>query len=295
MPKVSVLIPSRNERFLPQTVADVLSKARGDIEVIVCLDGYWPDPPLPTDKRLRTLHRGTAQGMRPGINAMTRMAKGEYFLKTDGHCLFDEGFDVELATHCDRDWIVVPRRYALDPEAWAIKPDAPKYPIDYHYLSYPWERPGDPACGLHGTEWRKRREARKHLEIDEEMSSQGSCWFMSRAHWERLGEMDDQLYGSFISEFQELGLKTWLGGGKVMVNKRTHYAHLHKGTKWGRGYSLGQRSHHQGKVVEDFWMFDRWDGRTHNLSWLIERFAPVPGWPANWQEEVEKRRANVAA
>jgi hypothetical protein len=42
MSRVSVIIPSRNERFLAPTVADVLSKAAGEIEVITTLDGYWP-------------------------------------------------------------------------------------------------------------------------------------------------------------------------------------------------------------------------------------------------------------
>lgn len=293
--KVSVLIPSRNERFLPQTVADVLAKARGDLEVLVCLDGYWPQPPLPDDQRVRILHRGTAQGMRPGINALARMATGDCLCKMDGHVMVAEGFDVELAAACEDTWIMVPRRYPLDAERWAIEAGNPKYPIDYHYLSYPWERPEDPTCGLHGTAWTARREARAHVDLDDEMSSQGSFWFMRRSHWQRLGEMDYRLYGSFISEFQELGLKTWLGGGAVKVNKRTWYAHLHKGKKYGRGYSLGPRHHSQGQVVEDYWMFDQWAGRTHDLAWLIEKFWPVPGWPANWQDEVAARRASHVA
>jgi hypothetical protein len=34
----------------------------------------------------------------------------------------------------------------------------------------------------------------------------------------------------------------------------------------------------------DYWIHDRWEGRKYNLSWLIERFWPVPSWP----EEREK-------
>ena len=47
--RVSVIIPSRNERFLTKTVIDLLAKAQGDIEIIAVLEGYWPDPPLPED------------------------------------------------------------------------------------------------------------------------------------------------------------------------------------------------------------------------------------------------------
>ena len=96
MSKVSVVIPSRNERFLAPTIQDVLSKSRGDIEVIAILDGYWPDPPLPEDPRLKLAHFGVARGMRPGINAGIEVATGDYILKLDAHCMLAEGFDVTL-------------------------------------------------------------------------------------------------------------------------------------------------------------------------------------------------------
>jgi len=286
---VSVILPSRNERFLPQTLADVLAKARGPLEVIVVLDGYWPVPPLPTDPRLVILHHSPAQGMRPAINAAARIARGQWLMKLDAHCLVGEGFDEILTAECDQDWVVVPRRYSLDPEAWAIRPE--KAPIDAHYLSYPYERPGDPSCGLHGTVWRDRTQARAEVLLDDEMSSQGSCWFMSRAQWGRIGPLDAMNYGNFIQEFQEIGLKTWLGGGRVKVNKRTFYAHLHKGRKYGRGYSMEGLNHEAGRdFCTDYWMHDRWPERVHNLRWLIETFWPVPTWPADLDEAFRPRR-----
>lgn len=277
--KVSVILPSRNERFLPQTLADVLGQARGDLEVYVCLDGYWPDPPLPADPRVHILHRGDAVGMRDNINAAAALATGDFLMKLDAHCKLAEGYDVALAAQCDQDWIAVPRRYALDAERWAWDESQPrKYPVDAHYLSNPIERPGDPACGLHGTIWTARRDARKHVLLDDEMSSQGSCWFMSRAHFQRIGPMDTTLYGPFVSEFQELGLKTWLGGGRVVVNKSTWYAHLYKGKKYGRGYSLGPSQFAQGPAVTNYWMRNQWPARVHDLEWLVEKFWPVPSW-----------------
>lgn len=289
--KTSILIPARNERFTARTVQDLLTNARGEIEIIVVLDGSYADPPLPDDPRVRVLHFGEAQGMRPAINAAARLATGDFFLKTDAHCSFSEGFDEVLKADCDGDWIVVPRRDRLEPETWTLQVTG-KPPIDAHYLSYPYERPDDPSCGLHGTVWNARAKARKDILLDEEMSSQGSCWFMSRGHWERLGEMDVEHYGSFIQEFQELGLKTWLGGGKVMVNKRCQYLHLHKGTKYGRGYPLSGSEQRRGAAyATDFWMHDRWPERTRNLRWLIERFSPVPSWPADLDQAFDRRAA----
>lgn len=281
--RVSILIPARNERFLVPTVRDVLAKAAGDLEVVVVLDGYWPDPPLPADPRIKILHFGDARGMRPALNAASQIATGEFFMKLDAHCMVAEGFDAQLkADYLESNWMLIPRRYALDPEAWRWDTSNGKYPVDYHYLSYPFERPGDPDCGMHGTVWTARREARKDVLLDEEMSSQGSCWFMARRHWDWLGPMEIERYGNFIQEMQELGLKTWLGGGALMVTKRTWYAHLYKGRKYGRGYTMGGTNHQKGAAFcVDYWMHDRWPARVHDLRWLIERFAPVPTWPAD--------------
>lgn len=281
MPRTSIIIPSRNERFLVPTVHDVLAKATGDIEIIVILDGYWPDPQLPDDPRVVILHRGDAQGMRPGINAAVQIARGRYLMKLDAHVMVAEGFDDVLAAeYQEDDWILTMRRFALNPERWAIDTSNSKYPVDYHYLSYPHERPGDPTCGLHGTPWTARREERADILLDDEMSSQGSGWFMSRSHWDRLGEMDIASYGNFVHEFQELGLKTWLGGGAVKVTKRTWYAHLYKGKRYGRGYTMGGTNHQRGsEFCTAYWMADR--SRQRTLRWLVERFAPVPTWPAD--------------
>jgi glycosyltransferase involved in cell wall biosynthesis len=297
MSRVSVLVPARNERFLAPTIADLLSKARGDIEVIAVLDGYWPDPALPSDSRLKLLHFGSPRGMRPAINAAVQMSTGSYLLKCDAHTMWDEGFDLKLkADYHEDNWILVPRRYALDPDAWAIDSSNPKYPVDYHYLSYPFERLDDPTCGLHGTEWRSRREARADLLLDDEMSSQGSGWFMSRAHWERLGPLDSVNYGNFIQEFQELGLSTWLGGGAVKVTKRTWYAHLYKGKKYGRGYSMVDTNHQAGAAFcIDYWMHDQWSNRVRDLRWLVEKFSPVPTWPVDLDEAFRDRRGLAAA
>lgn len=288
--KLSVIIPSRNERFLAPTVNDVLRNARGDVEVIVILDGYWPDPPLPADPRLHILHRGKAAGMRPAINAAAAVAKGDVLMKLDAHCKLPEGYDVEVATSLEPDTVVVPRRYALDPEAWEIQ-DTGKGPIDYHFLSYPFA-PG--VDGLHGSPWRERSKGREH-EIDDEMSSQGSCWVMHRATWQRIGPLDVERYGNFIQEFQEIGLKAWLGGGAVRVNKRTWYAHLHKGPKYGRGYSLAGARHEEGRAFcTRYWMLDLWEERKRDLRWLIERFMPVPTWPADLDQAFAAARERLA-
>lgn len=284
--RVSIIVPSRNERFLNKTIEDIYAKARGDIEVIVILEGYWANPMPKEDPRLVILKNYAATGMRNAINAACDIASGEYLMKLDAHCMLGEGFDMILKAECDKDWIVVPRRYSLEPEEWKFL-DNGKAPVDYHYLSYPFV-PGKPGAGLHGTVWNQRARERKDILLDEEMSSQGSCWFMHRDHWKRVGPMQRELYGNFVQEFQELGCKTWLGGGKCMINKKTWYAHLHKGTKYGRGYSLGKGELGMGVAFAvDYWLHNRWEKRVYDFDWLIKRFWPVPGWPDNWEEEIK--------
>lgn len=289
MAKLSVIIPARGERFLAQTIDDLFNKASGEIEIIAVLDGYWPDPPLPDRTGLTLIHRGAPNGMRAAINAAAGIAKGEYLMKTDAHCMFDQGFDEKLKSDCDIDWVAIPSRYSLDAEHWDILQTG-KSRVDYHYLSCPitgLKERGDYT--MHGVQWNERARQRRdkpEYVIDDEMSFQGSCWFMSKRHFiEFLGGMNETGYGTFSQEPQEIGNKTWLGGGRVVVNKSTWYAHLHKGKQYGRGYGISQReiaAGHEYSAV--YWMSNQWTRRVHDLEWLIDKFWPVPDWPVNWKE-----------
>ena len=298
MSRVSIILPSRNEQYLVPTVKDLLAKATGDIEVIPVLEGYWPDPPLPDDPRVKVVHRGQPTGMRRAINTGVDVATGKYIMKLDAHCMVDEGFDEKLTQeYAEDNWVMTVRRYSLNvgdpldengqkrtvPEKWERKTDVAHK--DYHYLSWPWLDEGG-ECRIHGRWWKERQRERSDIPVDEEMTSQGSCWLMSREHWyDRLDGLHCDGYGDFMQEFQEVGMRTWLGGGKVMVNKRTWYAHLHKGKTHGRGYYLSRRSWRDGcQYSADFWVNNRWPERVHDIEWLVERFWPVKTWPENWRE-----------
>lgn len=291
MAKLSVIIPSRDERFLIPTIHDVFKNATQEIEVIAVLDSnLWPEGwKEVTDQypNLHTIHNGTSLGMRASINrgvasAISRGAK--FIMKSDGHCSFSEGFDEVLKAECEPNWVAVPRRGRLDPENW-VATETHKPDIDYHYLSYP-DNPQDwGGKGLNGKPWPERAVERKDILLDEEMSSQGSCWFMHADYFEDLSLMDEASYGSFWNEFQEIGLKCWLSGGKVMVNKKAKYLHLHKGTKYGRGYKLAESQLQTGASFTKNWIWnDAWLKQTIPFSWLIEHFWPVPSWPDNWEE-----------
>lgn len=266
---LTVILPSRNEPYLQKTILDLLTKAKGEIEIKAILDGWWPEE-MVEDPRVSYIHNTAPKGMRGGINAGVAVSKGEYLMKLDAHCMVSEGFDEVLKAECEDNWVVVPRRYALDVEKWQIEERTDdKYPIDYMYLS----------SDLHGIVWKERNRdplLKKKL-IDEVMSNQGSVWVMKRPYFDFLELMDEKLYGMFWNEFQEVGLKCWLSDGRVMVNKKCWYAHWHK-TK-GRGYSLPSQEQVNAQKNVDRWLTEKmFSKQVHDIKWLVERFAPVPTW-----------------
>src|SRR5947207_6659252 len=139
---LSVIIASRVDEFLQKTIDDLLAKAAEEIEIIVVLDGYWPDPMVKNDPRVTVLHHGMVhdnKGMRAGINASMAVAKGEYVMKIDEHCMVEEGYDKKLKADCEDNWVVIPRRHRLEPESWTLIEDG-RRPVDYMYLEYPYLR-----------------------------------------------------------------------------------------------------------------------------------------------------------
>ena len=288
MPALSVIIPARNEIYLQKTIDGLLAAAAGEVEVIVILDGYWPIEGLKADPRLVVIHR-EKQGMRASINAGVDIARGKYLMKIDAHCILAPGYDLALQADFEEDWLVVPRRYSLEMDTWDIRYHRPL--VDYEYLGFPYHERliHKSKTGIHAWVWDQRIEERADQLIDENMTFQGSCWFVSKAEYiKRIGQLDEEGYGTFIGEAQEIGLKYWLGGGKCMVNKKTWYSHLWKGTPYreiyktmfGVPYTRMSFSELKAgnKFSVDYWMNDRWEGRKHDLMWLIDRFAPVPSW-----------------
>lgn len=298
---VSVIIPSRVDQYLQKTIDSLLERSTGDVEVIVVLDGYWPNPPLKDDPRVQIIHQGTLHnnfGLRAAINAGMAIARGEYVMKLDEHCLMDKGWDEKLVADYEDNTIVVPRRYRLDAEKWDLttKTEGDKRPpVDYMYIAYPYERPFDRRCGLYGGGIDLTRYyERKNIPIDETMSMQGSCYFTKKSYWDKLfpNGLDDKNYGSFNHEAQEIHFTAQLSGGKLVVNKKTWYAHYHKGKK-GKGYGFSReqyKRHEWEKEKARRYALDYWLAQP-GFADLINRFNP-PGWPENWQEKIKEDAKN---
>jgi glycosyltransferase involved in cell wall biosynthesis len=289
MVDVSVIIPARNEVFLTPTIEDLVKNARADTEIIAVLEGYWPERMVEADN-VHYVHFTDPRGMRGAINAGAALARGKYLMKLDGHCAVDEGYDAKLMEGLEEDWIAVPRRESLNPEEW--RPRRKKH-IDYMFLCYPDDPNDFGGPSLKGKIWRDLNNSRERMEldIDDLMSAQGSCWFMHRDYFYWLDLMDEVNYGHFSNEFQEIGLKCWLSGGRVIRNKRTWYAHLHKGRKHGRGWPLGKSVLRKGAAFTNRWMDGRnWRKQDRDIRWMVDKFWPVPTWPEESVRLVFNRR-----
>lgn len=259
----SIVIPSRNEKYLQKTVQHLLKTTRGPFEILITLDGYWPKvEEIVLDSRVHYIHIPEPKGMRNAINMAVSASRGEYILKTDAHCMFAEGYDEVLKADIGEDWVVVPRRLRLDPEKWELIQDH-RPPIDYMVLD------GD----LKGQENRAKNLITDTLPaIDDLMTSQGSCWFMKHTYFNYLELLDEETYGPFYKEMQEIGLKCWLSGGQMKVNKNTWYAHWHKTE--GRGYSLDKTADETATKAMMGWKTQNpfWHKQTRGIFWIFGRF-----------------------
>lgn len=294
--RVSVIIPSRSDQYLQKTVDDLLSKAEGDVEVVVVYDGRWST--LEDDPRLVQVHHGEIHdnlGMRASINTGVNVSTGEYLLILDEQCGVDQGYDVKLKADCEDNWVVIPRRKRLEPETWTLVQDG-RPDIDYMYIEYPYAKPLDKTQGLHGAEW--KRPERADILIDDTPTMQGSCYFMKRNYWDStIGPLDDKNYGTFTMEAQEVSNKCWLSGGSVKVNKKTWYSHWHKG-RGGKGYGFTTeqyKRHSEGMEKGRLYAINYWlttQDYMHDWDWFVTKmFKDMPGWSADWEQRVGKDKA----
>ena len=96
MKDLSILIPSRNEMFLKNTIEDAIKNIEGNTEIIVTLDGQWPTEPLPQHDSVQVIYLNKSIGQRAATNIACRLSKAKYVMKVDAHCSFDKGFDRKM-------------------------------------------------------------------------------------------------------------------------------------------------------------------------------------------------------
>lgn len=229
MESVSVIIPSRNEFFLNQTIFDIQKKFKGDYEIIVVLDGAWAEPV----NGVKYIYNKTAHGMRAAINQAVAVASGKFILKLDAHCMVDEGLDEKLKSVHQDNWVQTPSRKRFDPHKWELT-DLDKPDTDYMFI-------GGGFKGHKDNDKNRDPELKKKL-IDDTEVFQGSCYFMTKDFFIKLGLLDDKNFGQMGSEAIEIALKCRHAGGRVVINKTTWYAHAHISPHYAGGSIQREKS-----------------------------------------------------
>jgi len=302
---LSVLIPARNEMFLNQTINSVLENRRGMTEIIVVLDGSWPVEPVPDHERVTLVYHPEPVGQRAATNDAARIARGQYVMKLDAHCAVGPGFDVIMLEDMQDDWTMVPMMYNLHAFDWVCQacghrryqgPTPEKCekcgggPLERDVLWQPKPSPCTTAMrfdrDLKFQYWSGYKKQQGGQDLRETMSLLGACWMLSR---ERYWELDicDEGHGGWGQQGTEVACKTWLSGGKLICTTKTWFSHMFRtqGGDFGFPYPIsGGDTRRARDYSRNLWRADDpaqmpdWDKAIHPLSWLIEKFTPVPDW-----------------
>lgn len=305
MRDLSVLIPSRQEPFLRHTIEDVLVAIEADTEIIAICDGALPVEPIQDHPRLKLVLLPRSIGQRAATNMAARLSSAKYVMKLDAHCRVSKGFDAALIQDCQPDWTMVPTQYRLHVFDWKCSECGNRTyqgptPTECAKCKMPgatfeqvlvWEPRFNKGASetwrfdraMHFFYWytlMDRPEIKAQGDLHDTMSLLGACWFLERQRYWDLDGLDES-HGSWGGMGSEIACKTWLSGGRLVVTKRAWFAHLFRtqGGDFGFPYELkGSDQQKAREYSQDLWLNDKWPKAKHKLSWLIDKFAPVPDW-----------------
>ncbi len=296
--ELSVVIAGRQEEFFAKTVENVIENSNECTEVIGIADGYRPYPKVKDYPRVQMIYLDRSIGQRAAVNLGVKSSNAKYIMKLDAHCAVDKDFDLKLIQDCKSDWTVVPRMYNLRAYDWKCYGCGKKQQQGKTFT----------CCGLVKKKmiWKPKKvrsdfmrfdnklifqywnsyNKRSKSDIDEQMCAIGACFFMERDRYNYLEGLDEA-HGSWGQVGVEVACKSWLSGGKQIVNKNTWFSHMFRtGNFKGTGYDGGTFPYPlSGKDVEkarqysrDMWYNNKWHKQKHKLNWLVEKFKPIPDW-----------------
>jgi len=289
---LSILIPARNEEWLLNTIEDILKNKRGATEIIVGLDGKWNHIPIPQHPDLTIFYVPEAIGQRAITNQCCRLSQAKYVMKCDAHCAFDEGFDVKLMADMQDDWTVVPLMYNWHVFDWVCEDGHRRYMSP----SGVCKECGKPTHkeviwksnrGIKTSQWRFDNnlhfqywnDRKPEGDIVENMSLIGACWMLTRERYWKYNFCDEE-HGSWGQQGTEIACKTWLTGGRLVCNKKTWFGHMFRtqGGDFSFPYPMSGKAQEKARrYSKDLWLNNKFNG-VHPLSWLVEKFWPIPGW-----------------
>ncbi len=302
--ELSILIPARCEEFLGRTIQDLLEHTSDKTEIIAILDGYLPDPPLEiTDPRVTIIYNPVSIGQRAATNQAARLAKGKYLIKLDAHVAVDEDFDTKMIDGMKKlgdDVTLIPIMRNLHVFNWVCPDGHERYqgpsgpckdcnkPTTKDVVWIPKTNPSSKSYRFDKTMHFQYYGEYKHTQeykdaeksgFTESMSIQGSCFMCTKEKYFELGLCGEDFH-SWGQQGVEVACKTWLSGGKVMVNHNTWYAHCFRtqGGDFSFPYKNPQSKVNENREISrELFQRDKWPKATRKFQWLLDKFNP-PDW-----------------
>lgn len=298
---LTVVIPARAERWVTETVIDVLAASGPQTTVLVVLDEDWPETDIPSHPRLDIIRVPKARGQRAATNLGIRTTRTRYVMKLDAHCAMAPGFDEELMRTAETlgpRTIQIPLQYNLHVfnrvcRACGFTEDmGPTWPncpqckaAGTMTREVVWQRRmGRRTSGwmfdkdLHFQYWGEWSDRHADVEVHDVMSCLGACWVVDREWYWSVGGLDEA-HGSWGQMGTELACKAWLSGGRMVCNKRTWFAHMFRtqGGDFGFPYPLSGKEVSAARAhSRKLWMEGTWPQAVRPLGWLLAHFQPFP-------------------
>ena len=308
---LSIVIPARSEMFLKNTVEDILKNKRGDTEIIVGLDGAWADPPVDQHPDVNIVYYNQSIGQRAMANRCVSLSRAKYVCKMDAHVAISEGWDVEMVKAMEEvgDNVTM---VSIMRNLWVFE-----WACFENFCGWTqYQGPTPEKCPKCGSSRKIRRRMKwigksnpqstsycfnsqphfayfedyKHRPqyikdkaekgLTETMSLQGSCFLCTREkYWEL--DLGGESLGNWGNQGLQISCDTWLTGGQVLVNHRCWYAHMFRTQGGNFGFpwpNSGRETEKTKNNVKDLFWKKGHPKQIRPVSWLVEKFWPVPGW-----------------
>ena len=252
---LSIIIPSRCEEFLQQTIDDIFlhSELGNDMEVLVGLDGWFPKKENGTydlelkdwaaefkfSPRIKLFHNLEPIGQRAMQNKLIRYSDAKYIMKLDAHVSMSQGFDkvmVEIM-EANPNIVLVPALGNLHVYDWIC-------PLKHR--TYQGKKDKCEQCGDSNLKkelvWEISSKLYSDFYFDKDLifqfgdperfdmlgevkGVQGSGFMVSRENYWKWN-LCDESWGSWGQQGYEVYKKTIKNGGKVFCTRKSFMGHF---------------------------------------------------------------------
>ena len=204
--KTSILIPSRNEKYLVNTIKNLLETSTGDIEILVGIDGKTNFDYFVDDHRVIYIKYDNPVGKRYILNELAAISNGKYLFRIDAHCIMNYGWDTKLKCLCDNDTIISSSISEINEEKWELN--------EITYNSLYFDKNLETYWGANQVD-----------KINNIMCFYPSGWMITKDTFNKFNGYNENL-GQYVNEEIEWSLNILLYGGKILNRSDVICSHL---------------------------------------------------------------------